>query len=121
MTENKVMETQCVKCISLFFYKSKYCKSVCPTHHEVKQYQNVGAGKGLLQGHARRQEAHDLKTPAPRRLSAKFFFGKGEGGAWLVAASFLVSWSDHNVPVNLHQTECYSLSFQPREPPPTGL
>ena len=38
-----------------------------------------GAEKGLLQGCARKQVAHALKTP------------KGEGGAWLIVENFSVS------------------------------
>ena len=46
-------------------------KLVCPTHSEVKRYQNkLGPKKGLLQGHARRSVVHDLKTPNfPRAIS----------------------------------------------------
>ena len=46
-------------------------KLVCPTHSEVKQYQNkLGPEKGLLQGQARRSVVHALKTPNfPRAIS----------------------------------------------------
>ena len=59
---------------------------------DITKTLEFGAEKGLLQGHARRWVSYALKTPkTPRKLSAKPFYKKGEGGAWLAVANFLVS------------------------------
>ena len=95
-------------------------KSVCRMHCEAKQYQNVGVwiGERFIAGPCKETGSSCLKKPrTPWKLSAKPFYKKGEGGAWLVFTSFLASdplflRSGHEVPGNLHQNKCYSLFWQ---------
>ena len=49
----------------------------------------LGAEKGLFMA----MQADRWLVRQTRRISAKLFSGQGDGGAWLVAADFLVSGS----------------------------
>ena len=66
------------------------------------------------------------KPQTPRKLSAKPFYRKSEGGVWLVVKNFLVSdplflRSGHDIPVNLHQTNVTLCSDKKRQGPKTQL
>ena len=65
-----------------------------------------------MQGHARKQVGHALKTLSYPKAISKAFYRKGEGRVWLVV-NFLVSdplflRSGHSS-VHLHQSKCYAL------------
>ena len=68
--------------------------SVRPTDSKAKQYQNMGvwSRESFIAGPCKETGGSCLKkTRTPRKLSAKPFYRKGEGGAWLVVANFLMS------------------------------
>ena len=67
-----------------------------------------GEEKGSVQGPARRQVARALKPQTPRKLSAKAFPRKSEGGA---VTNFLVSdpLFLRSGPINLPQTSVFSV------------
>ena len=75
-------------------------------HSEAKQYQNLKVwnrerfitqpskemgGPCLKNPKLKTNKQTKKKPQAPQKLSAKPFYRKGKGGAWLVAANFLMS------------------------------
>ena len=68
-------------------------KSMCLIHFEDKQYLSTGAWsrERLLQGHARRQVAHALKSPSFLKAFSKAFYRQGEVRCSLCSSFVLVA------------------------------
>ena len=98
-----------------------------PNNTETSEF---GADKGLLQGPARRRVAHALKTPNYLKAFSKALlqerWGRGGVSCWklLGVRSFVLevrSWSGHDVPVNVHQTNVSLCSDKKRQGPKAQL
>ena len=106
-----------------FRKSSCYWMQVCVPNAQWGQTKTseFGAEKGLSQGHANHGVCSCPQSPKlAEGFQENIFKGKGEGGALLVDADFLVQESfvlvavhvgrsGHSVPVNLQQDKCYSL------------
>ena len=69
-------------------------KSMCPAHCKAKQYQNlrVWNRERFIAQPSKEMGGPCLKNPKlPKSSQQSPFIGKVKGGAWLVAADFLMS------------------------------